>query len=512
MTTSRIKHLLIALFAGFAVMVLINGSLAQKFNSLFLPVIPKTWDEGALQSLNVPLTDPARTPSHVSSDYYYRIPVRKIYKSYPVYAPGKEPPGYFEWLKQQEPEEVVIDFSKLKTEQDWINAGEVIFDAPTVIARKWSGADVRDPEMWEKTRMPVAKDGTIPFVRYVIRNKGQVEVGDGNCLSCHSRVMSDGTVIRGGQGNPPGGALAAFVARKQAAEAKDPAVFLNAVRNSLRRSQSVPWLRPDPAERFANMSLEEIISAYEAIPPGVSDRLHTNLLFASKLPDLIGIKDRSYLDHTGLVRHRDIGDFMRYVALVQGMDVFDKFGDFMLAPRLPDPSVWQRYSDEQLYALALYVYSLKPPPNPNKFDDLARRGQKVFEREGCSSCHTPPLYTNNKLVPVDGFTPPKDHFERFSILPVSIGTDANSALKSRKGTGYYKVPSLKGVWYRGPFEHNGSVATLEDWFDPRRLEDGYVPTGFIGAGVKTRPIKGHRFGLNLSADDRKALIAFLKTL
>ena len=38
-------------------------------------------------------------------------------------------------------------------------------------------------------------------------------------------------------------------------------------------------------------------------------------------------------------------------------------------------------------------------------------------------------------------------------------------------TGYYKVPSLKGLWYRGPLEHNGSVATLEDWFDPRSLRD-----------------------------------------
>ncbi|HEY6342685.1 MAG TPA: hypothetical protein VIY49_14420 [Bryobacteraceae bacterium] len=32
-----------------------------------------------------------------------------------------------------------------------------------------------------------------------------------------------------------------------------------------------------------------------------------------------------------------------------------------------------RYSDEQLYALALYISSLEPPPNPNKFDEHARR-------------------------------------------------------------------------------------------------------------------------------------------
>lgn len=57
-----------------------------------------------------------------------------------------------------------------------------------------------------------------------------------------------------------------------------------------------------------------------------------------------------------------------------------------------------------------------------------------------------------------------------------------------------------------------SVATLEDWFDPNRLKDDYVPTGFVGYDVKTRAVKGHEFGLELSAEDKRALIAFLKTL
>ncbi len=51
----------------------------------------------------MPLAQPEASPKHVSSDYYYRIPVRPIYKSYAVYAYGHEPPGYFESLKQQEP-------------------------------------------------------------------------------------------------------------------------------------------------------------------------------------------------------------------------------------------------------------------------------------------------------------------------------------------------------------------------------------------------------------------------
>jgi hypothetical protein len=71
---------------------------------------------------------------------------------------------------------------------------------------------------------------------------------------------------------------------------------------------------------------------------------------------------------------------------------------------------------------------------------------------------------------------------------------------------------LKGVWYRGPFEHNGSVETLEDWFDSARLRYDYVPTGFKGYDGRTRSVKGHRFGLELSAKEKEALIAFLNTL
>ena len=179
----------------------------------------------------------------------------------------------------------------------------------------------------------------------------------------------------------------------------------------------------------------------------------------SQIPDLIGVKERRYLDRTGLVRHRDIGDLMRYAALAGGGELLARYGDF------------------------------RP-----------------------IGCHTPPLYTNNKLTVAAGFTPPEDHFGKHDILNVSVGTDPNLALRTRRGTGYYKVPSLKGVWYRGPFEHNGSVMTLEDWFDPRRLRDDYVPTGWKGYGVKTRAVKGHEFGLKLSADDKRALIAFLKTL
>jgi hypothetical protein len=93
-----------------------------------------------------------------------------------------------------------------------------------------------------------------------------------------------------------------------------------------------------------------------------------------------------------------------------------------------------------------------------------------------------------------------------------IGTDPRYALATRKGTGYYKVPSLKGVWYRGPFGHDGAAATLEEWFSSARLNPDYIPQGFKGADGKNRSIPGHAFGLQLSNADRLDLISYLKTL
>jgi hypothetical protein len=280
----------------------------------------------------------------------------------------------------------------------------------------------------------------------------------------------------------------------------------------MRRSYAAPWLRPDPNAQPEHQSLDEILPALEAITPGVCARQGTSVYYPARIPDLIGLKDRRYFDASGHIRHRTIGDLMRYAAINQGADMLATYGDFRPTGDLPDPSTQSRYSDEQLYALALYIYSLVPPPNPNRFDALAARGQKVFEREGCAACHTPPLYTNNMLTTAEGFAVPDEHLKQFDVLPVSVGTDPDLTLKSRRGTGYYKVPSLKGVWYRGPFGHGGAVATLEDWFDARRLRDDYVPTGFRGAGVRTRAVKGHEFGLRLSAQDRRALVAFLRTL
>jgi cytochrome c553 len=511
LNTRRFRYLSLVVFTLLGFVAHIGLGRAQQMGSAYTPAIPKTWDDQAMATLEMPLADSTGSPAHISADYYYRIPVRPIYKSYQVYAPGKEPAGYEAWLKQQEPQTVPqtsFDTSKLRTEADWIRVGEMVFDAPVSYDIPVRAADVRDPQWHEKFGVRAAKDGTLPWFRYIVREKGKVELGTISCGMCHTRVLNDGTIVKGAQANFPFEQAAALFAKQS--------FTVERARSFMRSFFGTPWIKPDPLAGLEQMSLEQIAEWPAAVPPGVIGRHGTSPLYPAQIPDLIGVKERKYLDHTGLQLHRSIADMMRYAALNQGTDVLASYGGFIPAARdfrtRPDPSTRLRYSDEQLYALALYIYSLRAPANPHKFDAVARRGQQVFKREGCTACHTAPLYTNNKLTPVDGFSAPSEHLRKYDILPLSVGTDPTLALKTRRGTGYYKVPSLKGLWYRSPLEHNGSVLTLEDWFDPRRLCDDYVPTGFRGAGVRTRAVKGHAFGLNLSAKDRRALIAFLQTL
>jgi len=477
-----------------------------------------TWDDDAMATLELPLANPIGSPKQVPGSYYYRIAVRPIYKSYPVYAPGHEPPGYIDWLKRQEPVILWDDKNNaptLKTNADWIKAGEMVFDAPVtggpIGGSLPEGLYVRDPEFYRKTATPVAADGTVPFFRYLVLEKGKVEVGILGCGMCHTRVMPDGSLLKGAQGNFPFDRAFAYNYRKGGD-------YPDSARKLERLLYATPWIRPDPQAGLEKMSIEDIASLHDPIPPGVLARHRSNPLYPVQVPDLIGVKDRLYLDRTGLQQNRSIVDIMRYAALNQGGDDLASYDGFIPAAfpefkKLPDPDhVNQRYSDPQLYALALYIYSLEPPPNPNKFDALAARGKQVFERERCGRCHTPPLYTNNFLTPVDGFTPSPVAANLYDISLASVHTDPGLALNTRRGTGYYKVPSLKGVWYRSMFGHSGWCATLEDWFDPRRLRDDYVPTGFKPLRTRTYAVKGHKFGLDLSEDDRAALIAFLKTL
>lgn len=72
-------------------LMLFLATASMLAQSPYHPAIPRTWDTEALATLEVPHPDPNYSPVAVSAEYYYGVPVRPVYKTYPVYAPGREP-------------------------------------------------------------------------------------------------------------------------------------------------------------------------------------------------------------------------------------------------------------------------------------------------------------------------------------------------------------------------------------------------------------------------------------
>ncbi|RYY14916.1 MAG: hypothetical protein EOO36_13455 [Cytophagaceae bacterium] len=136
----------------------------------------------------MPLPTPGASPHHVSARSYYQLPERIAYKNCPVYAPPK---GYWEWLHKQAPQ-VVFDPNTLRTEADWIRAGELLFELPIdVDGAILSAADARNPDLYAATHLPLTKEGIMPYARYVVPEKGKVLLGNLSCAICHTRVQPD---------------------------------------------------------------------------------------------------------------------------------------------------------------------------------------------------------------------------------------------------------------------------------------------------------------------------------
>lgn len=121
-------------------------------------------------------------------------------------------------------------------------------------------------------------------------------------------------------------------------------------------------------------------------------------------------------------------------------------------------------------ALAVYLLSLAPTtPLPNG------PGAAVFARE-CASCHAG-----------EGASGPP-------IALADIGTDPSVGASPARGTGCYRVPSLRAVGDRRRMFASGAIDDLEALLAPDRA------------------VPGHRYGLALDAKDRAALLEYLRRL
>ena len=157
----------------------------------------------------------------------------------------------------------------------------------------------------------------------------------------------------------------------------------------------------------------------------------------------------------------------------------------------------------------------------------------------CAQCHAPGGARTGSVIPVEEVGTDRHRLDMwtpaaaaaYNVFAAGYAWDFEAF---RKTNGYVAV-QLDGVWLRAPYLHNGSVPSLEELLEPpdrRRASfyrgyDVYDPArvGFISEGDAARRTgalyethqpgngnAGHLYGVQLTAEEKKALIEFLKTL
>ncbi len=216
------------------------------------------------------------------------------------------------------------------------------------------------------------------------------------------------------------------------------------------------------------------------------------------------------------------------------------------------PEKFREWEDE-FRDIEIWIESLEAPKWPGLLDrKLAGRGENVFYAN-CAECHGtygPNGSYPDRLVLIDEVGTDRVRLDSLTVterraLNASwfghYGEDGKALQDREKSVGYV-APPLDGIWATAPYFHNGSVPTLWHVLHPserpvvwRRSATGYdddrvgleveeftdMPAPPMRAAERRqyfdtrRPGKnaaGHDFADVLSADEKRALLEYLKTL
>jgi mono/diheme cytochrome c family protein len=366
-----------------------------------------------------------------------------------------------------------------------------------------------------------------------------VKVINGNCLACHGGWL-DGKVVPG-LGNTqtqfqtslrlPSKIISRIAKKRYPEGTPERAALANFVDHYRNIASYVHTNNPGVAPAFR---LEEACTMHRN-PQDLSYKTTPNYpmmayTLASDVPPLWNIDRKNALYYNAMGK----GDFRKL--LLQAV---------VLAT--PDSSTARQALGHFTDVLA-WAKQLQPPPYPFSIQkDLVAKGQQVFEQH-CKGCHGrysgDSTFYPNKVVALHVVK--TDPLYAVYLAQHAGLADwynkswfARSVPQSRMEPEYgYIAPPLDGIWATAPYLHNGSVPTLEDlllstqrptyWrkrnpdlqrgYDPQKAGWQYDRTK--KAGKKdifntTKPgysQQGHAFGDKLTAEERKALIEYLKTL
>lgn len=241
--------------------------------------------------------------------------------------PGREPNGYWQMLQAKQPEPIIAPGARTKME--WIKAGQIVFrekDVPPF--RNYEAAiiaTVRSPEAFAKAGGIAQPDGTVVGMRWVPTSKG-VALSILDCGGCHTRLMPDGSYVDGAPPNLPGNRVFGQLIAAESSATGDESPAIKAWRQF-----AVPWIADDIHSSIKSMQPPELAGLLGSGVKGTFARFNGSPYYTTKIPDLIGIGDQRYIDHTATHRLRDAGDVARYAALVTCCDIAE-FGAHRMQP------------------------------------------------------------------------------------------------------------------------------------------------------------------------------------
>ena len=127
------------------------------------------------------------------------------------------------------------------------------------------------------------------------------------------------------------------------------------------------------------------------------------------------------------------------------------------------------------------------------FTELEKRGFNLFfsEQADCFHCHGTKLFTDNRYHN-NGL---EDYYHDIGLAEIT---------ERPYDTGKFKTPTLRNIAATAPYMHDGRFNTLEEVVD--FYNEGTMAPETID------PLIGPNRRLNLTPEDKAALIAFLKTL
>jgi cytochrome c peroxidase len=108
--------------------------------------------------------------------------------------------------------------------------------------------------------------------------------------------------------------------------------------------------------------------------------------------------------------------------------------------------------EEDAVAIDEYLKSMAAVPSPAGADgEATKRGEAVFNKAGCASCHPAPLYTDMQSYD----------------LGMGLYSDAGQP---------FDTPTLVEVWRTAPYLHDGRAATMKDLLTVRNPGDKHGKT------------------------------------